>query len=163
MTGKSVEVVDELIMRRVMVCCLQEKRWKGAGTRMLKGSRGVRYKFMWQGGIDGFHGVGVMVAEELVENVVAVLRVSERLMMVKLVIGKCLVNVVSAYAPQIGRSQEEELFWSDLFDLVRGLKQEEMIVIGGDLNGHVGNESGGYRGVHGGFGYPNEMLKGEAF
>ena len=28
-----------------------------------------------------------------------------------------------------------------------------MVIIGGDLNGHVGKEVNGYEGVHGGYGY----------
>ena len=33
---------------------------------------------------------------------------SERLMMVKLIVEKCLMNVVAAYTPQTRRSQEEK-------------------------------------------------------
>ena len=52
--------------------------------------------------------MGVIVSEEFIDKVVEVTRVSERLMMVKLIVGKCLMNVVAAYAPQTGRSQEEK-------------------------------------------------------
>ena len=51
---------------------------------------------------EGIHGVGVLVLEELVDKVVEVKHMSEHLMMVKLVIGKCLVNVISDYVPQVG-------------------------------------------------------------
>ena len=54
----------------------------------------------------------MIVSEEFIDKVVEVTRVSERLMMVKLIVGKCLMNVVAAYAPQTGRSQEEkDNFW----------------------------------------------------
>ena len=36
-----------------------------------------------------------------------------------------------------------------------------MVVLGGDLNGHVGQKSEGYEGVHGGFGYGVRNVEGE--
>ena len=93
---------------------------------------------------------------------VEVTRVSERLMMVKLIVGKCLMNVVAAYAPQTGRSQEEkDNFWEAVWKLIEGIKKTERIMLGGDLNGHVGKESDGYEGVHGGQGYGMRNAEGE--
>ena len=60
------------------------------------------YKFLWQGCPEGIHGVGVLVSEEFVDKVVEVKHMSEHLMMVKLVLGKCLMNVISGYWPQVG-------------------------------------------------------------
>ena len=46
------------------------------------------------------------------EQYVNVVRVDERIMYVKLVIGKQIVNIVSAYGPQVGLSAEEkDDFW----------------------------------------------------
>ena len=53
------------------------------------------------------------------------------------------------------------MFWNAVYDLVERLKKEEMVVLGGDLNGHVGRESDGYEGVHGGFGYGIRNMEGE--
>ena len=94
------------------------------------------------------------------DKVVQVKHMSERLT-VKLVIGKCLMNVISGYAPKVGRSQvEKDMFWNAVYDLVERL-MEEMVVLGGDLNGHVGRESDGYEGVHGGFGHGLRNMEGE--
>ena len=38
-------------------------------------------------------------------------------------------------------------------ELIQGLPDRENIFIGGDLNGHVGKDSGGFRRIHGGQGY----------
>ena len=84
----------------------------------------------------------------------------DRLMMVKVLVGQCLVNIVSAYAPQVGRSQDEkDEFWEVLWKLIEGVKQSEKIILGGDLNGHVGKNSVGYAGLHGGHGYGVRILK----
>ena len=98
MTGRSEEVVDVLRRRRVDVCCLQETRWKGGGTKLIKGD-GKKYRFSWQGCGEGIGGVGVLLSEEVMNQVVSVKRVNERLMLVKLALGSCLVNVISGYAP----------------------------------------------------------------
>ena len=161
MTGRSGEIVECLARRRIDVCCVQETRWKGGSARMLNGKR-CKYKLFWQGRPDGLHGVGVLLCEELVDKVVEVKRVSERLMMVKFVVGKMLINVVSGYAPQTGRSDDEkDAFWDAVYDLVASLKKEEVVVFGGDLNGHVGRISDGYEGVHGGCGVGERNVEGE--
>ena len=47
------------------MCCLQELRWRGQGSRML-GMKGRRYKLQWSGKGDGVGGIEVMM-EKLVE------------------------------------------------------------------------------------------------
>ena len=49
------------------------------------------------------------------------------------------VLVVSVYAPQVNNSMEEKNdFWEDLDGLIESVSKEERIVLGADLNGHVG-------------------------
>ena len=107
MVNRSGEVVDALHRRKIDFCCAQETKWKGESARML-GANGRRYKFFWQGCNNGTAGVGVFIAEIWIDSVVNVVRVNERIMYVKLVIGKQIVNIVSAYAPQVGLSAEEK-------------------------------------------------------
>ena len=162
MTGRSEEVADALERRKVKVCCVQETRWKGEGIRILRTKTGGKYKLFWKGCSEGASGVGVIVSDEFIDKVVEVTRVSERLMMVKLIVGKCLMNVVAAYAPQTGRSQEEkDNFWEAVWKLIEGIKKTERIMLGGDLNGHVSKESDRYEGVHGGQGYGVRNTEGE--
>ena len=49
----------------------------------------------------------MIVSGEFIDKVIEVTRVSERLMMVKLIVGKCLMNVVVAYAPDREESRRE--------------------------------------------------------
>ena len=71
----------------------------------------------------------MIVSEEFIDKVVEVTRVIERLMMVKLIVGKCLMNVVVAYAPQAGRSPEEkDNFWEAVWKLIEGIKKTENYV-----------------------------------
>ena len=50
----------------------------------------------------------MLIAESWIDSVVDVVRVNVRIMYVKLVIGKHIVNSVLAYAPQMGLSAEEK-------------------------------------------------------
>ena len=53
-------------------------------------------------------GAGVLVAEKWIDNVVEVRRVCERVMVLRVAIGKSVLNLVSVYAPKLGRTIEEK-------------------------------------------------------
>ena len=60
-------------------------------------------------------------------------------MAMKLEVKGFILNIVSAYAPQVNNSMEEKNdFWEDLDWLIESVSNEERIVLGADLNGHVG-------------------------
>ena len=60
----------------------------------------------------------------------------------KLEVKGSILNIVSAYAPQVNYSMEEiNDFWEDLDGLIKIILKEESIVLGADLNGHVGEEN----------------------
>ena len=83
------------------LCCIQEVRWRGASARMTVG-KDYRYKVFWIGSENGNGGVGFLLAEEWVEKVYDMCRISDCLMMIKLVIENNIITVLSCYAPQVG-------------------------------------------------------------
>jgi hypothetical protein len=103
-----------------------------------------------------------MVAKKWVEHVIEVRRLSERVMLLRLKVGKRVLNLISAYAPQVGRSSEEkEAFYALLGKVVVEVRVGEGLMVGGDFNGHVGEEVDGFTGVHGGNGYGTRNAEGE--
>jgi len=56
--------------------------------------------------------------------------------------------------------KEKENFWNELFHLVSCIPQNEMVVLAGDMNGHVGSNSVGYNGTHGGYGFGDRNTDG---
>ena len=92
------------------------------------------------------------------DSVVRVERHSERILVLKMVLGDRLLNVFSVYAPHSGRP--DECFWNEVFHLVSCIPQNEMVVFAGDMNGHVGSSNDGYDGTHGGFGYGSRNADG---
>ena len=57
------------------------------------------------------NGIEIVVKEELAESVLEVKRVSERLMAMKLEVNGYILNIVSAYAPQVNNSMEEKNYF----------------------------------------------------
>ena len=65
----------------------------------------------------------MFIVEGWIDSVVDMIIVNERIMYVKLVIGKQIGNIVPAYAPQVDLSAEEE--WNDERSTTT---QEELVV-----------------------------------
>nr|XP_009772107.1 PREDICTED: craniofacial development protein 2-like [Nicotiana sylvestris] len=75
-------------------------------------------------------------------------------MVIKLVVGQCTLNVVSAYAPHAGLDEEvKRCFWEGLDEIIHHVPPVEKLVIGGDFNVHIGSTTGRYDEVHGGFSF----------
>ena len=63
-------------------------------------------------------------------------------MAMKLEVKGSILNIVSAYAPQVNNSMEEKnVVGKDLDGLIKSVFKEERIVLGADLNGHVGERN----------------------
>ena len=68
---------------------------------------------------------------------------------VKLTTESDILNVASAYAPQQGCMEDDkEEFREELEAMIRSIPEEEDLMIGSDLNGHVEEEAEGYEECH---------------
>ena len=160
LNGKSMELCEELVKRKFGICCIQEVRWRGMGSKFV-GSSGRRFKLWWSGNEDKIGGVGILVREDLCMNVVEINRISDKVMVVVIIFGKKVVRIVCSYAPQGGRSMsEKEKFYEEMG---RGCEVEnanEVLICLGDFNGHIGKKVDGFEGVHGGFRIGKRNLEG---
>ena len=85
------------------------------------------------------NGVGIILRKDLTKSVLVIRRVSDRAMGMKLEIGGMILNVLSAYAPQVGcELEEKERFWRDMDELLEGVRMEERVLSRADFNAHVG-------------------------
>jgi len=147
------------VRRGVDILCIQETKWKGQKAKEVEDTG---FKLWYSGTTTNRNGVGILINKSLKDGVVDVKRQGDRIILVKLVIGDLVLNVISAYAPQVGHNESTKLeFWEGLEDLVRSVPIGERLFIGGDLNGHVGTSNTGFEGVHGGFGYGSRNQEGE--
>ncbi|KAK3510351.1 hypothetical protein QTP70_004935 [Hemibagrus guttatus] len=134
--------------RKVDILCVQETRWKGSKARSI----GAGFKLFYYGVDSKRNGVGVVLKEEFVKNVLEV----------KLEIERVMLNVVSGYAPQVGcELEEKERFWSELDEVMESIPTGERVVIGADFNGHVGEGNTGDEEVMGKFGVKKRNLEGQ--
>ena len=149
MTGRGRELADMMERRNVDILCLQETKWKGSKARNIGGL----YKIFYNGADGRKNGIGIVLREELAESILEVKRVSDRLMAMKLEVNGSILNIVSAYAPQVNYSMEEKNdFWEDLDGLIESISKQERIVLGADLNGHVGEGNIGDEEIMGRYG-----------
>ena len=134
MTERERELADMMERRNIdiLVLCFQETKWKGSKARNIGGGCNLFYN-----GADGRK--RIVVREELAESVLEVKRMSDRLMAMKLEVKGSILNIVSAYAPQVNNSiKEKNDFWEDLDGLIESVSKQKRIVLGADFNGHVG-------------------------
>jgi exonuclease III len=70
------------------------------------------FKLWYSGTVANKNGVGILIDKTLKDGVVDVKRQGDRIILVKLVLGDVVLNIISAYAPQVGLSESEKRkFW----------------------------------------------------
>ena len=107
-------------------------------------------------------GVGIILAEKWVEAIFDVKRVSDRIMLIKLFVGKSIVAVLPVYAPQAGPDDSvKDLFYEDLQWTLTRISASEILFVCEDFNGHTGKNTDGYERVHGGRGFGRHYLEAE--
>ena len=127
MTGKGREVADLMERRGVDILCVQETRWTGEKARCIGGG----YKMWYYGSENKNNGVGIILKKEHVDKVVKLWRVTDRIICLKMELDGVILNVISAYAPQVGcRREDKEAFWLDLDETVEKIPKNERIVVG---------------------------------
>ncbi|KAK3540898.1 hypothetical protein QTP86_004161 [Hemibagrus guttatus] len=129
MSGKGREWADVMERRKVVILCVQETRWKGSMARSI----GAGFKLFYYGVDSKRNGVGVVLKEEFVRNVLEV---------------GCEL-------------EEKERFWSELDEVMESIPTGERVVIGADFNGHVGEGNTGDEEVMGKFGVKKRNLEGQ--
>ena len=107
---------------------------------------GNGFKFLRRVVCKAGNDVSVIVANWSIGKVVGVEMLNDRVMKVDIVIGDVIWEVVSCYCPQAGRSVNEKEEFHELMDKI---VTSEKVLVGGDFNGHVGSDMGGFgKGLH---------------
>ncbi|KAI5740423.1 hypothetical protein M8J76_003694 [Diaphorina citri] len=164
LTGKSKELAEVMRRRKIDIACLQEVKWKNTDVnkcRYLESDK-EEYKLYYYGRNGNRNGVGIVLHEKFHNNVIKIIGVSDRIIQVKVVIYGKIYNILSVYAPQIGCDNEEKTkFYDTLEDVLERIPENELVMIGADMNGHVGKRRDGHEECHGGYGFGEKNEPGE--
>ncbi|KAK3529813.1 hypothetical protein QTP86_006010 [Hemibagrus guttatus] len=155
--GKEPELVREVERYRLEIVGLASTHSMGSGTQLLE--RG--WTLFFSGVPHGERrrtGVGLLIAPQLSRHVLEFSPVNERVVSLCLQAGDRCLTVVSAYGPN--GSVEYPTFLETLRGVLEGALTGDSIVLLGDFNAHVGNNSDTWRGVIGRSGPPDLNLSG---
>ena len=87
------------------------------------------------------------------QHVLGVNRINDRLITVRLLVDNVTVTIFSCYVPQQGLTDAEKYdFYEKSLQLASSVDEKDILLVTGDLNGHVGKLQDGYEGFHGGLG-----------
>ena len=107
MTGRESQLADMIEQRNIDILCLQKTKWKRSKARNIGGG----CKIFYNGAGGRKNGLGMVVSEELEKSVLEVKRVLDRLMAIKLEVKGFILNMVSAYAPQVNNTMEKKMIF----------------------------------------------------
>ncbi|KAK3517159.1 hypothetical protein QTP86_003882 [Hemibagrus guttatus] len=150
--GKEPELVREVERYRLEIVRLASTHSLGSGTQLLE--RG--WTLFYSGVPHGERrraGVGLLIAPQLSRHVLEFSPVNERVVSLRLRAGDRCLTVVSAYGPN--GSVEYPTFLETLRGVLEGASTGDSIVLLGDFNAHVGNDSDTWRGLMGRNGPPD--------
>ena len=105
-----------------------------------------------------------MVKENLVEEVIEVKRLDDRMIRIAILCGRKILRVFSVYAPQQGRPDKEKReFLEKLSDNIHDVPQaqEDLLMLAGDMNCYTGSMRDGFEGVMGCFSFGVRNQEGE--
>jgi len=75
--------------------------------------------FLYTGRDRNRNGVGVIIDKQLLMDVVEDRRKGDRILLVKLILGREILNNIITYAPQVGLDESNKYqFWEDLDEIV---------------------------------------------
>ncbi|KAK3505988.1 hypothetical protein QTP70_003200 [Hemibagrus guttatus] len=150
--GEEPELVREVERYRLEIAGLASTHSLGSGTQLLE--RG--WTLFFSGVPHGERrqaGVGLLIAPQLSHHVLEFSPVNERVVSLRLRAGARCLTVVSAYGPN--GSVEYPTFLETLRGVLEAAPTGDSIVLLGDFNAHVGNDSDTWRGVIGRNGPPD--------
>lgn len=129
----------ELNTHKIDICALSETKKKGKGT-----SRYPNHILVYSGKPKEEYansGVGFLIHERWETNIEDIAYISHRILKVTFLLENNKLHMISVYAPDMGRpEQETDSFYDNLQEVIDELPRDEKVIVLGDLNARIGNE-----------------------
>lgn len=149
-TGKELELVEEMKSYRIDVVGISSTKRRGSGTVDLEGGWKLFYSGV-QPTESARAGVGILTSPRLTDCAVEWIPSGGRIGLLKLNLGKRFVWIVQVYAPN--HEAQYQPFLDELSTALDVVGTDSFILLG-DFNAHVGTDSLGWKGVIGRNGAP---------
>ncbi|XP_065315168.1 uncharacterized protein LOC135924046 [Gordionus sp. m RMFG-2023] len=130
--SKTRELASMLNKRKVDIACIQETKWRGQKTLIIIDG----YKLYYNGILSNRNVVCIILSQDLTSSDVEINKISDR-------------------------EEEKDDFRAILDEAVMEIPKDDLIILDGDLNAHVGKARNSYKRHHGGFGYGERKDEGE--
>lgn len=139
LNGRDQEVLQELKDHNIDICAVQETKKKG------KGQKQYQDYILIYSGVEkekrAKEGVGLLIHNKFKSNINNVSYISSRIIAVSINTGNQKLNVISIYAPEDNKPQQErEGFYDQLQDTIESITPNETTIILGDFNARIGND-----------------------
>ena len=131
------QVQSEAERLHLDVLGLAETRWPGIGEYSCDG-----WTLYYSGGKQHQHGVGFLVSPMTARAITAVTPISERIMMIRINAKPSPVNIIQVYFPTTDANDDEVIsMYKKVQDLVDGCAKKERLLVIGDFNAKIGENT----------------------
>lgn len=128
-----------------------EMRWNGQGDYISED-----YRVIYSGGDNGRNGVGIILNKKWAQCLRSYITYNDRLIMIKLKYVPNDIAIIQAYMPTTQANDEEEEIYEKIEELISLTNSKENLIIMGDWNAMVGENTDGREVGKYGFGTRNE-------
>lgn len=146
LTGKEIELVEEAKKYQLDILGISSTKRKGKGTFIVDNGWQLFYS-----GVDSTThaqpGVAILLHPRLFDTVLDWKPVSERVALIRLQLKKTKLTVIQLYAPNTER--DYDTFLNEVLIAMESVPKTDSLLVIGDFNAHVGNDSQTWSGVIG--------------
>lgn len=136
--GTKESELEEILKARNVHIAIITETWK-----KLKGTKDLNHYVMIYSGVPqnkrAQSGVAILVDSKWKSKIEFYTYVDERILTIRLRIGRGHLTIIGVYAPANAKKEEIEIFYDTLQKVVQKVNKNDSLIISGDFNARIGN------------------------